>query len=177
LAKGLIHDKFSTSCTIAMSLCIWDNFKFLSSGEQLSNFTHLLGAKIRRYDIVTLWTAKLRFKGLHLAKKTNNANFRASVAWSYAFLKRHNLSIRRWTHIAQKLPSDYEDQLSLCIWDNFKFLSSGEQLSNFTHLLGAKIRRYDIVTLWPHYILYCSVVTIWVHFKRRMRPMSVSGND
>ena len=40
-------------------------------------------------------TAKLRFKGLHLAKKTNNANFRASVAWSYAFLKRHNLSIRR----------------------------------------------------------------------------------
>jgi hypothetical protein len=45
-------------------------------------------------------------------KKTNNANFRASVAWSYAFLKSHNLSIRRRTHIAQKLPSDYEDQLT-----------------------------------------------------------------
>jgi hypothetical protein len=57
-------------------------------------------------------TAKLGFKGLHLAKKTNNANFRASLAWSYAFLKRHNLSIRRRTHIAQKLPSDYEDQLT-----------------------------------------------------------------
>ena len=55
---------------------------------------------------------RLRLKGLHLAKKTNNANFCASVAWSYALFKRHNLPIRHRTHIAQKLPSDYEYQLT-----------------------------------------------------------------
>ena len=66
----------------------------------------------RRLQGYGVSTAELRLKGLHLGKKTNNANFRASVAWSYAFLKSHNLSIRRRTHIAQKLPSDYEDQLT-----------------------------------------------------------------
>jgi hypothetical protein len=66
----------------------------------------------RRLQGYGVSTAELRLKGLHLAKKTNNANFRASVAWSYAILKIHNLSIRRRTHIAQKLPSDYEDQLT-----------------------------------------------------------------
>ena len=66
----------------------------------------------RRIQGYGISKAELRLKGLHLAKKPNNANFRASVAWSYAFLKIHNLSIRRRTHIAQKLPSDYEDQLT-----------------------------------------------------------------
>ena len=66
----------------------------------------------RRLQGYGISTTELRLKGLHLAKKQNNSNFRASVAWSYAFLKRHNLSIRRRTHIAQKLPSDYEDQLT-----------------------------------------------------------------
>jgi len=66
----------------------------------------------RRLQGYGISTSELRLKGLHLAKKTNNSNFHASVAWSYAFLKRHHLSIRRRTHIAQKLPSDYEDQLT-----------------------------------------------------------------
>ena len=67
----------------------------------------------RRLQGYGISTAELRLQGQHLAKKKpNNANFRASVAWSYAFLKSHNLSIRRRTHIAQKLPSDYEDQLT-----------------------------------------------------------------
>jgi hypothetical protein len=66
----------------------------------------------RRLQGYGVSTAELRLKGLHLAKKTNKANFRASVDWSYALFKRHNLSIRRRTHIAQKLPSDYEYQLT-----------------------------------------------------------------
>ncbi|KAH3842820.1 hypothetical protein DPMN_116324 [Dreissena polymorpha] len=37
--------------------------------------------------------------------------FKGSADWSYAFLGRHQLSIRRRTHNAQKLSSDFETQL------------------------------------------------------------------
>lgn len=37
--------------------------------------------------------------------------FRCSEDWSYGFLRRHDLSIRRRTHISQKLAADYEDKL------------------------------------------------------------------
>lgn len=58
-------------------------------------------------------TTELRLKALHLAKQNDaNAQFRASVDWAHAFMKRSDLSIRRRTHIAQKLPSDFEDQLT-----------------------------------------------------------------
>ena len=45
------------------------------------------------------------------AKRQNNTTFGGSVNWVYAFLRRHNLSIGRRTHIAQKLPADHEDKL------------------------------------------------------------------
>ena len=58
-------------------------------------------------------TAELRLKATHLARQSDTmANFRGSISWSYAFLKRHDLSIRRRTNIAQKLPSDYKEQLT-----------------------------------------------------------------
>ena len=57
-------------------------------------------------------TAELRLKATLLARQSDTtANFRGSISWSYAFLKRHDLSIRRRTNIAQKLPSDYKEQL------------------------------------------------------------------
>ncbi|CAC5363288.1 unnamed protein product [Mytilus coruscus] len=36
----------------------------------------------------------------------------SSVDWAYAFMKRSDLSITRRTHIAQKLSTDFEDQLT-----------------------------------------------------------------
>ena len=57
--------------------------------------------------------AELRLKATHLARQSDTtASFRGSISWSYAFLKRHDLSIRRRTNIAQKLLSDYEEQLT-----------------------------------------------------------------
>lgn len=67
----------------------------------------------RRLRGYGLSTTELRLKALHLAKQNDaNAQFRASVDWAHAFMTRSDLSIRRRTHIAQKLPSDFEDQLT-----------------------------------------------------------------
>jgi hypothetical protein len=61
----------------------------------------------RRMQGYAISTAELRLKATHLARQSDTtAKFRGSISWSYAFLKRHDLSIRRQTNIAQKLPSD-----------------------------------------------------------------------
>ena len=66
----------------------------------------------RRMQGYAMSTAELKLKATHLARQSyTTANFRGSISWRYAFLKRHDLSIRRGTNIAQKLPSDYQEQL------------------------------------------------------------------
>ncbi|XP_076809503.1 uncharacterized protein LOC143452424 isoform X2 [Clavelina lepadiformis] len=50
-----------------------------------------------------------KMEKIHLT--INISNFKASVGWSQGFLKRHELSIRCRTYIAQKLPSDFEHKL------------------------------------------------------------------
>jgi hypothetical protein len=67
----------------------------------------------RRMQGYAISTAELKLKATHLARQSyTTANFRGSISWRYAFLKRHDLSIRRGTNIAQKLPSDYQEQLT-----------------------------------------------------------------
>ena len=39
--------------------------------------------------------------------------YKESVDWCYAFLKWHSVSIKRRTHISQKLPKDYENKLTI----------------------------------------------------------------
>jgi hypothetical protein len=41
----------------------------------------------------------------------HNPAFKASVGWSRKFIRRHNLSLRARTSVAQQLPSDLEDKL------------------------------------------------------------------
>lgn len=67
----------------------------------------------RRLQGYGVSTAEIRITALKIAKKDPKArDFKASTDWCYSFLKRHNLSIRRRTHISQKLPEDYEEKLS-----------------------------------------------------------------
>ena len=37
--------------------------------------------------------------------------FKASIDWCYGFMRRHDLSFRRRTHISQKLPDDIDQKL------------------------------------------------------------------
>lgn len=65
----------------------------------------------RRDRGIAVSTVELRMEGRRLAGLLEAKDFKGSARWAYAFLKRHNLSIRRRTHIAQKLPSDNEEKL------------------------------------------------------------------
>ncbi|CAC5369508.1 unnamed protein product [Mytilus coruscus] len=66
----------------------------------------------RRQQGFALSTTELRLKAIHLSKSLPDLkNFRGSIDWCYGFLRRHDLSIHRRTHISQKLPADYEDKL------------------------------------------------------------------
>ena len=65
----------------------------------------------RRRRAVGVSTRELRLEAKKIAKRQKITTFGGSINWVYAFLRRHNLSIRRRTHIAQKLPGDYEDKL------------------------------------------------------------------
>ena len=60
---------------------------------------------------IALNTIQIRLKAKLYAKDMNIVDFKASSNWCYRFMARHNLSIRRKTHITQKLPDDYEDKL------------------------------------------------------------------
>ena len=67
----------------------------------------------RRQQGLSISTTELRLKALNIAKNTENAQqFKASIDWCYGFMKRHDLSIRRRTHISQKLPEDVDDKLT-----------------------------------------------------------------
>ena len=60
---------------------------------------------------IALNTIQICLKAKLYAKDMNIIDFKASSNWCYRFMARHDLSIRRKTHISQKLPDDYEDKL------------------------------------------------------------------
>ena len=60
---------------------------------------------------IALSTVEIRLQTRLIAKKLAITEFRSSSDWCYAFMRRNNLSIRRRTHISQKLPENYEDKL------------------------------------------------------------------
>ena len=55
-------------------------------------------------------TTALRLKARGLAGVHGADDFKASPCWAYRFMDRHGLSVRRRTHIAQRLPEDLEDK-------------------------------------------------------------------
>jgi len=67
----------------------------------------------RRSQGLAVSSTEIRLRASYLCRtKYSDSNFKASLNWCYRFMKRHSLSIRRRTTIAQKLPEDYEEQLS-----------------------------------------------------------------
>lgn len=54
-------------------------------------------------------------------------DFKASVSWCHAFMHRHDISIRRRTHVAQKLPEAFEEK----IVDFQRFVIRQRRLYNF----------------------------------------------
>lgn len=57
-------------------------------------------------------TTEVKIKAKIIAKQMKIATFKASQGWCNRFFRRHNLSMRRRTHIAQRLPEDYEDKVT-----------------------------------------------------------------
>ena len=60
---------------------------------------------------IALNTIQIRLKAKLYAKDMNIVDFKASSNWCYRFMARHDLTIRRKTHISQKKTDDYEDKL------------------------------------------------------------------
>ncbi len=58
-------------------------------------------------------TVHLRLQAKLIAKDLgiDPGSFTASPNWCYGFMRRNDLSVRRRTHISQKLPADHEDKL------------------------------------------------------------------
>ena len=66
------------------------------------------------------WVEERRLGGIaintgktHCQKKMklNQSEFKASCGWASNFMSKHNFSVRRRTHISQKLPADIEEKL------------------------------------------------------------------
>ena len=55
-------------------------------------------------------TISLRLKARVIAEKRGLTEFKASKSWAYRFMGRHELSVRRRSHISQRLPDDIEDK-------------------------------------------------------------------
>ena len=65
----------------------------------------------RRRQGIAVSTMEARLQARIIAQKLRVTNFGGSVKWVYAFMRRNNLSVRRRTHISQKLPEDNEEKL------------------------------------------------------------------
>lgn len=51
-------------------------------------------------------------KALEITKiGTMPVNFMATVGWCQRFIEKHNLLVPWWSHIVQKLPTDFENNL------------------------------------------------------------------
>ena len=71
--------------------------------------SHLLEwATDRRRQGIAVSTMEARLQARIIAQKLRVTNSGGSVKWVYAFMRRNNLSVRRHTHISQKLPEDNE---------------------------------------------------------------------
>lgn len=57
-------------------------------------------------------TTEIRMRAIQLHKSNSEVEFKASLCWCQRFMKRHDLSVRRRTTIAQKLPVDYADKVT-----------------------------------------------------------------
>ena len=55
-------------------------------------------------------TQALRLKARNIADETGMDDFKAGTSWAYRFMKRHDLSFRRRTHIAQRLPEELAEK-------------------------------------------------------------------
>ena len=66
-----------------------------------------------RQQGLALSTIQIRLKAQLFAKPLDRATFKASSHWCYRFRARHDLSIRRKTHIVQKLPDDLEHKVTV----------------------------------------------------------------
>lgn len=68
----------------------------------------------RRLGVVGVSCVEIRIKAMELKKKSSipvPLTFEASYGWGRRFMERNNLSVRRRTTIAQKLPPDHEHKL------------------------------------------------------------------
>ena len=71
--------------------------------EELLNWV-----KEKRQEGCAISTTSLRLKAKTIAKAAGNEEFKASQGWAYRFMGRHGLSVRRRTHLSQRLPDDIE---------------------------------------------------------------------
>ena len=65
--------------------------------------------KTRRMAGVGVSTTDLRLKALVISRGMESMphDFKSSVGWAQRFMVRHQLSVRRRTRIAQKMPFDF----------------------------------------------------------------------
>ena len=80
-----------------------------------------------RQQGIGLTTTEIRIKAKILAEQMAIINFKASMSWTYKYLRRNDLSIRRRTHISQRLPEDYDDKLL----EFQRFIINQRKLHNF----------------------------------------------
>jgi len=66
----------------------------------------------QRQDGYAVTPLAVRVKALAVAKEEKLVHFKASFGWCRRFMRRHGLSLRARTKIAQKLPADIEHKVS-----------------------------------------------------------------
>ncbi|WKX97180.1 hypothetical protein Q1695_013110 [Nippostrongylus brasiliensis] len=73
----------------------------------------------------------LKEEALRLAREIGRSDFKASVDWCQAFMRRWRLSVRRRTSVGQPLPIDYVDKCT-----NFRKFVQNESLHISPHNIG-----------------------------------------
>lgn len=58
-------------------------------------------------------TVTIRLKAKTIAQDLQIENFQGGPSWCFCFMKRHHLSIRARTTVAQQLPADYKEKLAI----------------------------------------------------------------
>lgn len=67
----------------------------------------------KRSGAFSVTTEMIQIQARRIAERLNidTTQFRASLGWCIRFLRRHGLSIRRRTTLAQRLPDEYENKI------------------------------------------------------------------